>query len=289
MRKTLREIIKKEDNNKTVNQILRDNFGLSKKEISRLKFIEDGILLNYVKVHVNKKVHTHDYLEVRFGKDNQLRRNKNIQLDVLYDDEDLIIVNKPVGIVCHKTHGYLDNDLGTMICDKYGLDKVRVIGRLDKDVSGLIVYAKSQPSAARLSKERIENKFHKQYLAVIEGRLIKKADTLKYGIKKIDKSIKKEVDFNSDECETSYRVILENNKYSLLFVEIKTGKSHQIRAGFSALGYPLVGDKLYGGNTDKIKRPALHCATLQLYQPFTDEMIKRYISLPEDMLKLIEE
>ena len=101
---------------------------------------------------------------------------------------------------------------------------------------------------------------------------------LSEGIKKLDKSIKREVNFDGDECETSYRVILENNLYSLLFVEIRTGKSHQIRAGFSALGYPLVGDELYGGSTEKIKRPALHCATLQLYQPFTNEMIKRDIS-----------
>ena len=153
----------------------------------------------------------------------------------------------------------------------------------------MIVYAKSQPSAARLSKARSEKRFNKQYLAIIEGRLLKKADTLKYGIKKVEGSIKKEVDFNDDACETKYRVILETDIYSLLFVEIKTGKSHQIRAGFSALGYPLVGDNLYGGNLNRIKRPALHCASIQLFQPFTNELIKKDIALAKDMLRLFEE
>lgn len=287
MRKILKAVIQKHENNKTVNKILRDNFGLSKKEISRLKFVKDGILLNDKKVYITSKVKEGDTLEVRFkGDDNSLV--ESVDIGILYEDEDMIIVNKEAGIVCHKTHAHLNDDLGSIISKYCGLDKVRVIGRLDKDVSGLILYAKNQPSAARLSKERNDYIFRKQYLAIIEGRLLKKADTLRYDINKIDGSIKKEADFNGDKCETSYRVIIETKEYSLLFVEIKTGKSHQIRAGFSALGYPLVGDELYGGNTERIKRPALHCASMQLYQPFTNEFIKRDISLPKDMLDLIE-
>ena len=288
MSRVLRKIIKKKDNNRTVNQVLRDFFGLSKKEISRLKFVKDGILLNDKKAYVNEMVHEKDVLSISFNEEENIEKDNDIKIDICYEDDDLVIVNKASGVVAHKTHGHLDNDLGSLICRKCGIDKVRVIGRLDKDVTGLIIYAKNQMSAARLSKQRVEGKLCKQYLAIVEGRLLKRSDTLRYGINKVEGSIKKEVDFDRDECITNYRVIVETDKYSLLFVEILTGKSHQIRAGFSALGYPLVGDELYGGTMDRLKRPALHCASLQLYQPFTNELIKRDIPLPKDMLDLIE-
>ncbi|MBR2066994.1 MAG: RluA family pseudouridine synthase [Solobacterium sp.] len=286
MRKILTQIMNSKQDGISIKAVLSLFFSLSKHEISQLKYIEDGILCNGKKVYTNHIVKEKDVVEVRFLEEKNSENNKKHGLRILYEDEDVIVVDKPAGIVCHATHGYLDEHLGKMLQEEYGLTKVRVIGRLDNEVTGVILYAKSQQAASRLTKQRQLGLLKKKYYAIVEGSMPKKKDVLKYSLYR-EEGIRKGVDWKGKDCITKYEVVFNNEKNSLLKIEIQTGKSHQIRAGLSALNYPIVGDSLYEGSVESIQRVALHCYQLTFLQPFTNEKIEVIAELPKDMAALM--
>ena len=290
MKKSLTITIGEDLNGLMIKAVLSQSIGLSRREISRLKFTENGILLKGSSAYITAIVHSGDTLEINFP-DYDLAHYTRIsgRPEILYEDEDLVVVNKPAGMPCHPSHEHLDDDMGTLLQNYYGPSfTIRAVGRLDKDVSGIMLYAKNQPSAARLSRQRGEGLLKKTYVAVAEGVFDVKSDTLTYRLARKEGHHDRRISKNGQECVTEYTVIKESGNCSLLEVSIITGRTHQIRAGMAYTGHPLCGDRLYGGSTGRISRPALHCAKLVLVQPFTKENIIVECEIPDDMKRLLQ-
>ena len=287
MKKTLEFKIEEEMNGLAIKTVLSRFFGLSRREISRLKF-SGGILYNGESARVTQPVETGSLLQLTFpDQDTSAAVILSGKPDILYEDNDLVIVNKPAGMPCHPSHEHLDDDMGTLLQNYYGGSfRVRPIGRLDKDVSGIMLYAKNQPAAARLSKQRAEGILHKEYTAAAEGVFEKKKDRLVYRLEKIEGRKDRKVTGSGQECITDYTLLLQEKDFAFVKVEIITGRTHQIRAGMANAGHPLCGDRLYGGSQQKIARPALHCSHLSLKQPFTGKKIEIDLELPDDMKRL---
>lgn len=290
MRKTIEIKIEKKEDGLALKTVLSKEIGLSRREISRLKF-EKGLWINGHEARVTETVHTDDVIELIFPEKDTGHAIRILNKpDILYEDEDLVIVNKPAGMVAHPSHEHLDDDMGTLLRNYYGGNfTIRAVGRLDKDVSGIMVYAKNQPAAARLSKQRSEEILHKIYFAFAEGKFTQKKGTLQYSLKKVDGRKDRQIDDNGQKCFTDYEVIKECGALSLLKISIRTGRTHQIRAGMSYASHPLAGDELYGGSIEFIARPALHCGHVEMEQPFTHKKISIDCPLPEDMEKLKNE
>lgn len=284
MNKTIEVTIEEKEDSLPIKAVLSKDVGLSRREISRLKF-SHGLLLNGKECRVTEIVHTGDIITLNFMEQDTPHALQLIgKPDILYEDEDIVVVNKPAGMVCHPTHEHLDDDMGTLLQNYYGNGfTIRAIGRLDKEVSGVMCYAKSQIAASRLSKERSELKLHKIYHAIVEGKLESKQGTLKYSLDKVDGSKQRKITSSGKECITDYKVLKEYDTYSLVEISIITGRTHQIRAGMASIGHPLCGDILYGGSETNIERVALHCYSLDLIQPFTQKEIHVEIHEPQDM------
>ncbi|MGM9941492.1 MAG: RluA family pseudouridine synthase [Bulleidia sp.] len=284
MRKTIEITIEQKEDGLALKTVLSKSVGLSRREISRLKF-SHGMVLNGREARVTETVHEGDVIELTFPeKDTPHAIRIMNEPEILYEDEDIVIVNKPAGMVCHPSHEHQDDDMGTLLQNYYGSGfTIRAVGRLDKDVSGIMVYAKNQPCAARLSKQRSKEQLHKVYTAIAQGIFDQKSGTLEYRLSKVIGRKDRRVDNTGQLCITDYQVIGEKDDMSLLEISIRTGRTHQIRAGMAQAGHPLCGDELYGGNRDRIDRPALHCGHVELIQPFTKEKITVDCDLPEDM------
>ncbi|MDC7286257.1 RluA family pseudouridine synthase [Blautia schinkii] len=305
-----------EDEGKTVGEILRAA-GFSKKEISRQKFLPGGILLDGEQCRVTCRVHEGQMvaLMLREGKtgspaspDRNGRKDgvsgtktpdmysreavmseagigkRRLPLQICYEDEDLIVVDKPAGLACHLGRGHYEDNLGSIlqrICadDKSSrVNAVRLIGRLDKDTSGLVVLAKNRAAAARLWKQRSDGTFVKYYQAFVHGYMPVKRGTIKIPVMKIPgEKNKMQADEQGLPAVTHYRVLQEGQlfgqKASLLECVLDTGRTHQIRVHMAYEGHPLFGDPIYGVG-DKAPRLCLHAQRICLRQPFTgDEMV----------------
>ena len=283
--------------NGSVRQVMTRDLKLSRKEISRLKF--DGeILLNGKRIKVNDRMRVGDTLTLRFpeaqtGEIPML----DTEPDILYEDEDVVVVNKPAGIPCHPVHGHIDDSMGTILASYYrrkGEDFViRPVGRLDKDVSGAILFAKNRLAASRLSKDREEGRLNKNYTAFVSGIFDIKQGMIDAPIAKAEGERRRVTkDPNGKPALTIFRVVNEfhiaGQSVSELNVEIETGRTHQIRVHMSAAGHPLIGDELYGGTTAILKRPALHCSRIDFMTPFTRESRVIAAPLPDDMNALLK-
>lgn len=288
MNKTIEVIVEEKENCLMLKAVLSKSVGLSRREISRLKFNE-GILLNGESCRVTEIVHTGDKITLTFPeKDLPHVLRMCGKPDILYEDEDIVIVDKPAGMVCHPTHEHIDDDMGTLLQNYYGSGfMIRAIGRLDKEVSGIMVYAKNQITASRLSKQRQQDQFHKVYHALAQGVFKEKHGTLHYNLDRIEGTKQRKIVEDGKACITHFSVMKQYATYALLSISIETGRTHQIRAGMSSIGHPLLGDTLYGGNRDLIDRPALHCAVVDFIQPFTKKEIHVELHEPSDMQKLI--
>ena len=290
MRKTISIKITEKESGLPVKTVLSKKEGLSRREISRLKF-SDGILLNSRTCRVTEPVKEDDLLEVVFPEIDSIRLGYLPEKpEILYEDEDVVLVNKPAGMPCHPSHKHQGDDMGTLLQTYYDGQKftIRAVGRLDKDVSGVMCYAKNQPSAARLSKQRSEQVLHKTYYAVAKGIFAKKQGTLEYRLEKVEGYKDRKISDEGQLCITDYKVIQEYGSNSLLEVSIRTGRTHQIRAGMASIGHPLMGDSLYGGKSNAIARPALHCIRVTMKQPFNGKEIAVEAPMPQDMQNLLK-
>ena len=276
--------IKSSEDGLLVKNILSKQMGFSRREISRFH-VSGSIYLNDEKCRLTQEVHTNDIVTVRTEEQPQLE-SKPI---ILYEDDDIVVVNKPAGIPSHASAEHFDDDMGSIL-KRYYQDEsftVRTVGRLDKGVSGIVVYAKTKQMAALLASAREGQLLHKEYLAIVKGKFEEQRDTLKYTLGK-EKGIRgRSVTVDGQKCITNYEVITEGNFFSLIKVHIETGRLHQIRAGMAHFGHPLIGDRLYGGSMHAMKRPALHCWKVEFVHPKTKKKITIECRLPDDMQKVV--
>ncbi|MCH5204398.1 MAG: RluA family pseudouridine synthase [Oscillospiraceae bacterium] len=200
---------------------------------------------------------------------------------IVYDDEDAVVFDKPAGLAVHPSAGHYSDTLGNYFAVKFPDAVFRAINRLDKDTTGLCLCAKNALAAPVLPKG-----FDKTYYAVISG-IIEQPGVIDLPIGRVsDSIIKREVRNDGEPSVTRYRPVLYENGQTLLEIKLNTGRTHQIRVHFSHIGYPLLGDELYGGDCSKIGRQALHCGKISFIKPFTDERIYLESRFPDDMKSL---
>ncbi len=258
---------------RTVKQLLSSEAALSRRMISRL-MREKRVLLNKKTCPLTAAVKEGDLLEVVPA---------SSLIDVLYESEDLIVLDKPAGIVSHASYEHPEDEAGAFLRARYGEDFViRAVGRLDRQVSGAMLYARSKKAAAELSRQRGEGLLNKRYTALIAGIPEEKEGVFRYELGK-EKGKDRQAAGSGRLCVTEYEVREAFADAACLSVVIRTGRTHQIRAGFASKGHPLLGDRLYGGRQDVIRRPALHCAEVTFTDPGTSAEVRIECPLPTDM------
>lgn len=274
-------------------RVLNSVLHLSRHEISQLKFHE-GIRLNGQLVHVSASVQAGDLLELRFPQAPVTAPEQaEVPLEFLYEDEDLVVVHKPAGMPVHASHGHLDDSLGTLLQQHYASRgqafTVRLIGRLDRMASGAVLFAKNQPAAARLWKQRDSGRLQKTYLALVEGVLNQEKGEICLPLLYSSSRHQAFVRADGKEAYTTWKLAAQFADFALVEVQIKTGRTHQIRAHFAAVGHPLLGDACYGGTLNHISRPALHCARLVCLSPFLQKNVDAACPLEEDLAAVLKE
>lgn len=285
------------DNNRTINDILSNDLKFSNRLLTKL-IKNHRIFLNDSICDTRKIGNKNDVLKIDFNysENNTNIVPKNIQLDIVYEDDWILIVNKPAGIAIHPSLSHYDNSLSNAVkyyFDSIGLNKkIRVVNRLDFNTSGLVVFAKCEYIQESFSKQMIEKSFKKEYLCIIDGLLSQNSGTLNFPIaRKKDSIIERCISKNGQISITNYKVLkkFEKNNYTLVKCSLETGRTHQIRVHFSYIGHPLLGDTLYGYSSNLIDRQALHSYKISFFHPITNKYLSFYSELPNDMKKLIKE
>ncbi len=223
---------------------------------------------------------------------------ENIKIDIVYEDSDIAVINKQAGLVVHPAHGHYSGTLVNAILyhikDLSGINgEIRpgIVHRLDKDTSGLIVIAKNDKVHTVLTEMFQEKKIRKTYLAILKGKLNKSEGKIVTQIGR-DKNDRKKMTVIDDITKgknaiTNYRVISQNNLFTLVKVNIETGRTHQIRVHMRHLGYPILGDSVYG-RKDNEKRQMLHAYKLEFLHPVTGRQMEFTGEIPEDFQKALK-
>ena len=223
---------------------------------------------------------------------------ENIKIDIVYEDSDIAVINKQAGLVVHPAHGHYSGTLVNAILyhikDLSGINgEIRpgIVHRLDKDTSGLIVIAKNDKVHTALTEMFQEKKIRKTYLAILKGKLNKSEGKIVTQIGR-DKNDRKKMTVIDDATKgknaiTNYRVISQNNLFTLVKINIETGRTHQIRVHMRYLGYPILGDSVYG-RKDNEKRQMLHAYKLEFIHPVTGRQMEFIGEIPEDFQKALK-
>ncbi len=222
---------------------------------------------------------------------------QDIHLSVNYEDKDMLVVDKPAGMVVHPAPGHYSDTLVNAILGRVPSieqtgekNRPGIVHRLDKDTSGLIVVAKNRIAHDYISSQIKNRSVHKGYIALVKGQVTPEQGIIKANIGRDRKNLKRMavVDVGRD-AETHYNVLEYFPQNTLVKVVPKTGRTHQIRVHFSALSHPLVGDKLYGGRDDKLERQFLHASVLGFRAPGNGEYMEFKSPLPSDLMLVLEE
>ena len=287
----------------TVKELFSKN-GFSHGFIARLKRIEDGITVNGRHVTVRHTLSEGELLTLAADDmrddENELLMPTEMPLEIIFEDDDMIAVNKPPDMATHPSLGHFDdtlaNGLAYYFSSKGKPFVFRAVNRLDRDTSGVILVAKNRISAARLSGLMQSGQFRKTYIAVLGGRLPEACGLINAPIRRREKSImlREVCDITEDgakEAITAYNVLFSSETASIVSAEPITGRTHQLRVHFSHLGAPIVGDAFYGSaetaptSLDRLmSRQALHASLLEIN--LGDRMLRFEAPLPPDMVHL---
>lgn len=272
--------------NKRVISFLRSEAKLSSRLIRTLKHYDEGITLNSVHTRTVDIMHTGDILAVDIPCPDGEIEPVEMPLDILYEDDDLVIINKSPFLAIHPTHNHQGDTLANALV--YHLENegkptmFRAVGRLDKGTSGIVICALNKHCASMIPKS-----VEKEYYAVVNGKLEKKG-TIDAPIYRPDpmKTLRA-VGENGDRAVTHWTVIKQNEEISYVRVNLETGRTHQIRVHFKSLGMPLVGDYLYS-EPGEIGHQLLHCGKITFVHPVTGEKITVTAPPPADMQMVID-
>ena len=282
-------------NNKlTVNQILINELKISSRLLYK-SINNKRIFLNNNLCDSRDLANIGDLLTIDFDyeEDNSNIVPTKMNLDIVFEDDWLIVVNKPAGIAIHPSILHYSDSLCNGIrfyFDSIGLKKkIRPVNRLDLNTSGLVVFAKCEYIQECLISQMKDNLFKKEYLAFCEGIFENKSGTIDLPISRKDNSIiERCISKDGQPSVTHYEVLKEFNNYSLVKCVLETGRTHQIRVHMSAISHPLIGDYLYGSISDFIDRQALHCHKLKFIHPITKNFMDFCGEIPLDFKKLEE-
>lgn len=304
--KPLMVCVEERDSGKDVRTVLERRLGVSRKLLSQVKLTEHGLTVNEQRVYTTAKVETGDVIRLRMEREvSSDILPQPMKLDIMFEDDDLLIVNKPPGVVVHPTHGHYTNTLANGIVQHW-LDRgekvrFRPIHRLDEETSGLVAIAKTSYVHQQLSEQMQRGEVDKRYLAFVYGELPEEAGAVDEPIDRDPESPHIRIvtpdgypSLTRYETAVVYRGDSETGlKATAVRLKLETGRTHQIRVHMKHLGCPLIGDKLYGyGNIGgggvsqwerAVNRQALHAERLGFVHPITREHMAFAAPLPEDL------
>ncbi len=214
------------------------------------------------------------------------------KLDIIYEDKEIIVVNKPSGLLCIATNKKETNTLYRMVSSYIKKSnprlKIYIVHRLDKDTSGIVVFAKSQTIKLMLQNNWDKIATKRKYIAVVEGEVEKERDTIKSYLKETKTLLVYSTKGKDGKLAiTEYRKIFSNKNYSLLDITIKTGRKNQIRVHMKDINHIIVGDKKYGCKKNPIRRMCLHANILEILHPVTHKLMHFETDIPDNFIKLI--
>lgn len=300
----MKELVVKDNNQKKRldSYIVEELEDLSRTTVKRL-IDEEKILVNGKKQKSSYKPEMGDVISIDMPEAREIKLEaQNIPVPVIYEDNDIIVVNKPKGMVVHPANGNPDGTLVNAIlamCKNSlsgigGEIRPGIVHRLDKDTSGLLIVAKNDTAHIKMSKQIQDRKVTKKYIALVKGVIAETEATIDLPIARSTKDRKKMgVDPNGKNAITHFKVLKRYDKYTLLELKIDTGRTHQIRVHMSYIGHPVVGDSVYsnGKNEFDIEGQMLHARYLEFKHPITGEELKLEAPIPEyfeSILKKLE-
>jgi len=303
-------VIKSEYDKKTIKEFIRANINLSRNMLIILKNKSDGITVNGNRVTVRYMLSEGDVLSLNYENVDEINKDKSFVaenksllnlLDIVYEDEYILAVNKPANMPSHPSINHFDDTLANMVVSYFRSKNInsfyRAVNRLDKNTSGIVLIAKDKIISARLNDMMKRGEIKKTYIAVVRGNIENFAKETNRIIAPIrrehDSIIKRVCAQDGDYAETEFKVLKSNDNASVLEVYPITGRTHQIRLHFYTAGFPLLGEDLYCENNIninydyQINRHALHAYSLEFNHPGNNKKINISCELPEDILSII--
>ena len=276
--------------------------GISKNLLVKIKFDGGDLWVNGVKQNAIYRVSEGEIVSIHIPAETATvtLKQQEMPLTIVYEDDHFLVLNKPAGIASVTGVNYQDSTMsnyvaGYLKAQDYENQKVHVVTRLDKDTSGLMLFAKHGYAHSLLDKMLQKKGVTKRYFALVHTSVqLEQSAEIQVPIGRKEGSIIERAVVDAEHptakfAHTSYEIVRSQPHFTLVDIQLHTGRTHQIRVHFAHLGAPLLGDDLYGGRRDKISRQALHCHFLSFKHPFTDEMIMLESPLPQDMQLLLEQ
>ncbi|MDE5792416.1 MAG: RluA family pseudouridine synthase, partial [Oscillospiraceae bacterium] len=265
-----------------VEEFLCQDCRLSKRQLTKLKHIKNGITIQRKLARSIDIISFGQEIILHFQDNKILQANPNLQIDLIFEDEDLLVFNKPAGMPVHPSQRHYDDTLGNAFASQFPELTFRPVNRLDKDTSGLVAVAKHALSASYLHKN-----IKKIYYAVVTGNLLDSGVINKPIDRKSNSVIERCIADSGKPAVTHFQTLQRTEKYCLLQLILETGRTHQIRVHMASVGCSLAGDELYGGCMEDINRQALHCGEFHYFDKY-QKYHKIIAPIPEDMSILLE-
>lgn len=296
MNRNIDYIIDKDSAGLRVEQFLRRK-RYSGQNLSEIKRMPKSILVNGVHYYMRQELSTGDHLQVRICETQNSEKipPTKLPLDIIYEDEDLLVLNKPAGMPIHPSLNNYTNSMANALAyyfQSQGKPFIfRCCNRLDRDTSGLTIVSKHLVSGSILSDMTKYREVHREYLAIARGSVTPSEGTIQAPLgRKEGTIIERTVDWeHGEDAVTHYKVVKEANGHSLVSLRLETGRTHQIRIHMKYLGYPLIGDYLYNPDMEYMTRQALHSHHMEFTHPITGEHMSFTAPLPEDMARVMQE
>lgn len=289
----LLQFIVQNNNYSNINQILKQELNISSRLLQKL-INSKHIYLNNNIVDTRNSVKLNDVISVNLDFDEESENiiPQKMNLNIVYEDESFLIVNKPPQIAIHPSILHYNDSLANGV--KYYFDeinlhrKIRPVNRLDFNTSGLVLFAKNQYIQECLISQMKNHTFCKEYIAVVYGKFKEKSGIINLPIARKENSIiERCISETGQQAITHYEVLQEFTDISVVKCILETGRTHQIRLHMSAIGHPLIGDSMYGITSNFIDRQALHSSKISFIHPISKEHMSFECSLPEDIQRLL--
>lgn len=296
MNRNIDYIIDEDSAGLRVEQFLRRK-RYSGQNLSEIKRMPKSILVNGVHYYMRQELSTGDHLQVRICETQNSEKipPTKLPLDIVYEDEDLLVLNKPAGMPIHPSLNNYTNSIANALAYYFQSQRkpfiFRCCNRLDRDTSGLTIVSKHLVSGSILSDMTKYREVHREYLAIARGSVTPSEGTIQAPLgRKEGTIIERTVDWeHGEDAVTHYKVVKEANGHSLVSLRLETGRTHQIRIHMKYLGYPLIGDYLYNPDMEYMTRQALHSHHMEFTHPITGEHMSFTAPLPEDMARVMQE
>lgn len=269
---------------------------ISRAALTDIKFKGGCIEVNGEKVNVRYKLTTGDFVKVTFPPEypSESLKPTCLPLDVIYEDDYLLVINKSAGMPSIPTREHLNDSLSNALLFYYEQNSIastiHLVNRLDRDTSGLLIVAKYRHVHFLFSQAQEQRAIKRTYRALVHGTLSKKEGIIDAPIgRKNDSIIERVVRSDGQYAVTHYKLIEEYDGFSEVDLQLDTGRTHQIRVHMEYLGNPLLGDSLYGGSRERISRQALHSYKLTFFHPILQREVSFQSPLPDDMQRLVQQ